>query len=109
MDEDDRRVQRDLLRSVRNKVMDGRVEDTEVELASWIASGKLREHKVVDALIKTFYEAQRNMARGRLVCPGTTTHLSDEVLGELMTTLAGALSARFACIREPSTLNTISA
>ena len=71
MDDEEAGVHRDLLKSVQDKIVQGKIDETEVELASWIASGKLRERKVVDALIKTFYEAQRNIACGRVTRPQT--------------------------------------
>ena len=81
-------MHRELLKSVQHTILEGKIEETEVEAATWITSGNLRQHRVVDSLLKTFFEAERNMARGRVTRPGTTQHLCEDTLGELLTTLA---------------------
>ena len=72
MDMDDRRLHiMQMLKRVSDKVQAGEISELDVELGAWIAAGKLKEHRVVDALMKTFYDAQRRRERGHLTRPGS--------------------------------------
>ncbi|CAE7385001.1 unnamed protein product, partial [Symbiodinium sp. KB8] len=89
MEADDRVLHLQMLRSVSDKVQAGHVSELDVELGAWIAAGKLKEHRVVDALMKTFYDAQRRIERGHLARPGSRRHWDETTTSELMDTLGG--------------------
>ena len=39
-------MHRELLKSVQHTILEGKIEETEVEAATWIASGNLRQRRV---------------------------------------------------------------
>ena len=70
--------------------VEGAESQDELHLAAWVASGKLKKHTAVHALVSTFVNAQRKRERG---CQRIGSSLDEETRLELMFTLGRSKAA----------------